>query len=389
MPNRAWRRGGTTDVKNACMCHFSLLFDRLPVRILTSDLHHRTIRKRASSCSLRPAGSDPEVVCQKNSFLKISVSLGGFGPSVAHGNILWDDVVFKLRKTRQKLALSLTPLGAVRAAAEGTGYKNRRLGKSRGVRFDARLVQSVRCDTLWAWKGSLSLPALTSECLWEHSRCLSSACIVVGAVTVTPAENFVSLLSESSGLLRISIKKKKKKSQCRRTTVSSSKRTFANPSKFLWTLRSTDWKWTAVDCWRGITAAEGHGASKSTGWPRQRWTKSPKAQTAGWVKRNHKKNRSLFLHVLVQSSYILDVVGTFWFWSSTNMPRDHCWARHFDFVRSCHLRDLLTITDATSQRHDLLQWCNGKAIEALAGRRPTARWRCLRNLISVRLPLLP
>ena len=34
---------------------------------------------------LRPAGSDPEVVCQKNSFLKVSVSLGGFGPSVAHG----------------------------------------------------------------------------------------------------------------------------------------------------------------------------------------------------------------------------------------------------------------------------------------------------------------
>ena len=34
---------------------------------------------------LRPAGSDPEVVCQKDSFLKVSVSLGGFGPSVAHG----------------------------------------------------------------------------------------------------------------------------------------------------------------------------------------------------------------------------------------------------------------------------------------------------------------
>ena len=33
---------------------------------------------------LRPAGSDPEVVCQKNSFLKVSVSLGRFGPSVAH-----------------------------------------------------------------------------------------------------------------------------------------------------------------------------------------------------------------------------------------------------------------------------------------------------------------
>ena len=35
--------------------------------------------------ALRPAGSDPRVVCQKNSFLKVSVSLGGFGPSVAHG----------------------------------------------------------------------------------------------------------------------------------------------------------------------------------------------------------------------------------------------------------------------------------------------------------------
>ena len=55
-------------------------------------------------------------------------------------NILREDVVFKLRKTRQKIALSLTPLGAVRAAAEGTGYKDRRLGKSRDVRFDSRLV---------------------------------------------------------------------------------------------------------------------------------------------------------------------------------------------------------------------------------------------------------
>ena len=34
---------------------------------------------------LRPAGSDPEVVCQKNSFFKVYVSVGGFGPSVAHG----------------------------------------------------------------------------------------------------------------------------------------------------------------------------------------------------------------------------------------------------------------------------------------------------------------
>ena len=60
-------------------------------------------------------------------------------------NIVQDDVVFKLRKTRQKLALSLTPLGAVRPAAEGTEYKNRHLGKSRGVRFDSRDWFSLYC----------------------------------------------------------------------------------------------------------------------------------------------------------------------------------------------------------------------------------------------------
>ena len=71
------------------------------------------------------------------------------------------------------------------------------------------------------------------ECICEHSGCLSSACIVLGAVnfTVMPAENFVSPLSLSPLPLRISIEKKK--SQCRRTTVSSSKRTFANPSWFI------------------------------------------------------------------------------------------------------------------------------------------------------------
>ena len=54
-------------------------------------------------------------------------------------------------------------------------------------------------------------------------------------------------------------------------------------------------------------------------------------------------------------------------------------------VRSSHNR-------CTRQASGLWQWswwCNGKAIEALAGRRPTARWLCLRKLIFVRLPLLP
>ena len=99
--------------------------------------------------------------------------------------------------------------------------------------------------------------------------------------------------------------------------------------------------------------------------------------------------RSLFLHVLVQSSYILDVVGTFRMLGSSAVTRlvTRLWlcltvspARP---VRSSH--DLY----ATSQRHDLWQWCNGKAIEPLAGRRPTARWGCLRKLVFVRLPLLP
>ena len=53
---------------------------------------------------------------------------------------------------------------------------------------------------------------------------------------------------------------------------------------------------------------------------------------------------------------------------------DHCWARHapltlFDCVTcAIYSRSLY----ATSQWHDLWQWYNAKAIEALAGRRPTA-----------------
>ena len=60
------------------------------------------------------------------------------------------------------------------------------------------------------------------------------------------------------------------------------------------------------------------------------------AQTAGWVKRN-KKIRSLFLHVLVQSSDIFDVDGTFW--SDVGLV-----TRLWLFVWLCHLCDLLTIS---------------------------------------------
>ena len=46
-----------------------------------------TLLQRSLYCSLRPAGSDPEVVCQKKFFLKVNVSLSGFDPSIAHGKV--------------------------------------------------------------------------------------------------------------------------------------------------------------------------------------------------------------------------------------------------------------------------------------------------------------
>ena len=66
-----------------------------------------------------------------------------------------------------------------------------------------------------------------------------------------------------------------------------------------------------------------------------------------WLsKKKQKKIRSLFLHVLVQSSYILDVVGTY-----------GCWVRHapltlFDWdCVTCAIYSRSVY--ATSQRHDL------------------------------------
>ena len=90
---------------------------------------------------LWPAGSDPRSWLSQNSFFwKLVFPWLDLPLLYPMENCLWEDVVFKLRKTRQKLALSWTPLGAVRAAAQGAGYKNRRLGKSDRVRYDSRLV---------------------------------------------------------------------------------------------------------------------------------------------------------------------------------------------------------------------------------------------------------
>ena len=63
----------------------------LALRSLHAPLNSRCIlslpakRKRVV---LRPVGSDPGAVCQKNYFLKVIVSLSEFGACVAHGNFV-------------------------------------------------------------------------------------------------------------------------------------------------------------------------------------------------------------------------------------------------------------------------------------------------------------
>ena len=79
--------------------------------VLCCCLKTVSAKPKVWSGGLRPAGSDPEVVCQKDSFLKVSVSLGGFDPSVAMENILWDDIVFKLRKNKAEACSLLDAIG--------------------------------------------------------------------------------------------------------------------------------------------------------------------------------------------------------------------------------------------------------------------------------------
>ena len=115
-------------------------------------------------------------------------------------NILWDDVVFKLRKNKAETCSLLDAIGRRSCGRWRVGIKidvweNPVVYAS--TRDWSSLYGAVRSEPETAAQ-LLSLPARTSERLWEHSCCLSSACIVVGAVTVTPAENFVSPLSESS-----------------------------------------------------------------------------------------------------------------------------------------------------------------------------------------------
>ena len=173
-------------------------------------------------------------------------------------------------------------------------------------------------------KRLLSLPARTSERLWENSCCLSSACIVVGAVTVTPAENFVSPLSESSPPRKHFFFLKKK-------SVSPHDSLAVHPDR---SERSPTLPSSSGLCVRQI---ENEQQSTVGGVSQPLKVMALARPLAGpdnavpslpgsdsWLSEKlQKKIRSLFLHVLVQSSYILDVVGTFWMLGSS---------RAFDFV---------------------------------------------------------
>ena len=242
----------------------------------------------------------PVLFAKKNYFSKVSVSLGGFGPSVAHGKHSVRRRCVQATKNKAETCSLLDAIGR-RSCGRWRDWIKIDVWENpmaRHVRFDSRLVKSVRCDTLWAWNGRSAFLLALLSVSGNHLRCLSSACIVVGAVTVTPAENFVSL-SPSPLFLRVNIKKKKKVSVAARQSVHPSECSPNLPSSSGLCVRLIG-KWTAVDSWRGITAAEGHGAlaSRLAG-PDNAVPRLPGSDS--WLsKKKQKKIRSLFLHVLVQ-----------------------------------------------------------------------------------------
>ena len=143
--------------------------------LLSLEKQQNTIMKIIKRPRLRPAGSDPGVVCQKNSFLKVSVSLGGFGPSVAHGkHSVRRRCVQRYEKQGRNLLSPWRHWAPFVRPLKGLD-KNRRLGKPQACTL--RLKTGLVCTVRYALslKRSLSLPARTSECLWE----------VVGTLTLS------------------------------------------------------------------------------------------------------------------------------------------------------------------------------------------------------------
>ena len=174
-------------------------------------------------------------------------------------------------------------------------------------------------------KRLLSLPPRTSERLWEHSCCLSSACIVVGAGTVTPAETFVSPLFESSPPR----KHKKKKSVSPHDSLAvhpdRSERSPTLPSSSGLCVRQIE-KEQQSTVGEVSQPLKVMALARPPAGPDNAVPSLPSLPGSdSWLseKKQKKKIRSLFLHVLVQSSNILDVVGTFWMLGTS---------RAFDFV---------------------------------------------------------
>ena len=135
---------------------------------------------------LRPTGSDPGVVCQKNSFSKVTVSLSGFGPSVARGKLSVRGRCVQATNTKAETCSLLDAIGR-RAAPQGTGYKKRRLENP-----TVYWVWNCRSVFLLALQVSLGTLRLSLFCM-HRGGCSEFYCDLV-----TPAESFVSPLSESS-----------------------------------------------------------------------------------------------------------------------------------------------------------------------------------------------
>ena len=144
--------------------------------------------------------------------------------------------MFKLRKTRQKLALSLTPLGAVRAAAQGLGIKidvwenpivYATTPDWSSLYGTLRVESETACSLMFLLALRVSLGALRLFLFYVHRcGCSEFYCDASGAL------KFVSPLSESSPSSREHQKKKKKVSVAARQSVHP-RRTFANTFKFI------------------------------------------------------------------------------------------------------------------------------------------------------------
>ena len=81
----------------------------------------------------------PELFVKKT-LLKVSGSLSGFGPSVAHGKLSVRGRCVQATKNKAETCSLLDAIGRSSCGRPRDWVQNRRLGKSHGVRFDSRLV---------------------------------------------------------------------------------------------------------------------------------------------------------------------------------------------------------------------------------------------------------